>query len=198
MSSWGILGGSFDPVHNGHIMLAQEVYHILNLEKVVFIPAYVAPHKIGQSFASAEDRLAMTRLAVEHIPDFCVSDLELQRGNISYTVDTMRELKRIYPDQDFYFIIGADSVPQLKTWNRVEELFGLVKFAAVYRPGYDDVLVKAQQDFGKEAERIIMLQTSEYDLSSTVIRQRVQSGQSIREMVPAGVAEYIEKHGLYR
>jgi len=198
MRPWGVLGGSFDPIHNGHILLAQEVYDKLNLEKVIFIPAYVAPHKIGQSFASAEARFAMTKLAVGDIPNFCVSDLELRRGNVSYTVDTMLELKRLYPNQEFYFIIGADSVPQLKTWNRIEELFGLVKFAAVYRPGYDDVLVKAQKDFGKNAERIIMVHTAEYDLSSTNIRQKVQLGQSIKDMVPTKVAEYIEKHGLYR
>lgn len=198
MRPWGVLGGSFDPIHNGHILLAQEVFNILNLEKMIFIPAYVAPHKIGQSYASAEDRFAMTKLAVENISDFCVSDLELRRGNVSYTVDTMIELKQLYPNQEFYFIIGADSVPQLKTWNRIEELFGLVKFVAVYRPGYDDVLAKARKDYGENAERIITIRTSEYDLSSTNIRQKVQLGQSIKDMVPTKVAEYIEKHGLYR
>lgn len=198
MRPWGILGGSFDPIHNGHILLAQEVRDRLQLEKVIFIPAYVAPHKIGQSFASAADRFAMTALAVEGINDFSVSDMELKRGSVSYTVDTMLELRKMYPRQEFYFIIGADSVPQLKTWNRIEELFSLVKFAAVYRPGYEDVLDRAREDFGRQAERIVMVHTTEYDVSSTAIRQKVQAGQSISDMVPAAVAEYIEKNGLYR
>ncbi|MCQ2363056.1 MAG: nicotinate-nucleotide adenylyltransferase [Acidaminococcaceae bacterium] len=198
MRPWGILGGSFDPIHNGHILLAQEVRDRLQLEKVIFIPAYVAPHKIGQSFASAADRFAMTALAVEGINDFSVSDMELRRGSVSYTVDTMLELRKMYPRQEFYFIIGADSVPQLKTWNRIEELFSLVKFAAVYRPGYEDVLDRAREDFGRQAERIVMVHTTEYDVSSTAIRQKVQAGQSISDMVPAAVAEYIEKNGLYR
>lgn len=197
MRPWGILGGSFDPIHNGHILLAQEVRDRLQLEKVIFIPAYVAPHKIGQSFASAADRFAMTALAVEGINDFSVSDMELRRGSVSYTVDTMLELRKMYPRQEFYFIIGADSVPQLKTWNRIEELFSLVKFAAVYRPGYEDVLDRAREDFGRPAERIVMVHTTEYDVSSTAIRQKVQAGQSISDMVPAAVAEYIEKNGLY-
>lgn len=197
MRPWGILGGSFDPIHNGHILLAQEVRDRLQLEKVIFIPAYVAPHKIGQSFASAADRFAMTALAVEGINDFSVSDMELRRGSVSYTVDTMLELRKMYPRQEFYFIIGADSVPQLKTWNRIEELFSLVKFAAVYRPGYEDVLDRAREDFGRQAERIVMVHTTEYDVSSTAIRQKVQAGQSISDMVPAAVAEYIEKNGLY-
>lgn len=198
MRPWGILGGSFDPIHNGHLMLAQEVRDRLQLEKVIFIPAYVAPHKIGQSFASAADRFAMTRLAVEGINDFSVSDVELKRGSISYTVDTMLELQELYPRQEFYFIVGADSVPQLRTWKRVEELFSLVKFAVVYRPGYEDVLERAREDFGVLAERLVMVHATEYDVSSTVIRQRVQAGQSIRDMVPAAVAEYIGKNGLYR
>ncbi len=198
MRPWGILGGSFDPIHNGHILLAQKVRDSLQLEKVIFIPAYVAPHKIGQSFASAADRFAMTGLAVEGISDFSVSDVELRRGSISYTIDTMLELKQMYPRQEFYFIIGADSVPQLKTWNRIEELFALVKFAVVYRRGYEDVLERAREDFGVRAERIVMVHTTECDVSSTAVRQKVQAGQSIRDMVPAAVAEYIGKNGLYR
>ena len=142
--------------------------------------------------------VAMTALAVEGINDFSVSDMELRRGSVSYTVDTMLELRKMYPRQEFYFIIGADSVPQLKTWNRIEELFSLVKFAAVYRPGYEDVLDRAREDFGRQAERIVMVHTTEYDVSSTAIRQKVQAGQSISDMVPAAVAEYIEKNGLYR
>ena len=194
----GILGGSFDPVHTGHVALAMDVYEQLNLERVIFVPAYIAPHKVGQSYASAQDRYKMTELAVAGFRNFCVSDVELQRGNVSYTVDTMRELRRRYPEsQEFYFIIGADSVPQLATWHEIDELFKLVKFAVVCRSGYEEECKAARLSFGKNAERIVLVKTPEYAVSSTQVRQHLAQGLPLDGLVAPAVAQYIKERGLY-
>ena len=129
----GIIGGSFDPVHKGHLSSAEFVYRTLNLDKVIFVPAFIAPHKIGLEFAPAADRYRMTELAVQDYPYFDVSDVELKRSGISYTYDTVLELKKQYPGYELYFIVGADSVPQLNTWNHIYELLNEVTFVAVAR-----------------------------------------------------------------
>lgn len=193
----GILGGSFDPVHTGHIGLARDVYGQLNLQQVIFVPAYVAPHKIGQSCAGAEDRYRMVELAVADVPYFAVRDIELRRGNVSYTVDTMRELCRHCPEQEFYFIIGADSVPQLATWHEIDELFKLVKFAVVCRSGYEEECKAARLSFGKNAERIVLVKTPEYTVSSTQVRQHLAQGLPLDGLVAPAVAQYIKERGLY-
>ncbi len=194
----GILGGTFDPIHTGHILSAQAVYEQLKLEKVVFIPAYVPPHKIGQRFAPAEHRYAMTCLAVAPYSYFEVSDIELRRSGVSYTVDTMREIKALHPQSDLYFIIGADSVPLLYTWNRIEELFQLVSFVVAYRPGYSNVIQTACQQLGDIArEKIILLPTPEYAISSTEIRHKIKNNESLKDLVPTAVENYIREHHLY-
>lgn len=197
MKPWGILGGSFDPIHNGHTLLAKDVLELLDLERVVFIPAYVAPHKIGQSFASAQDRLAMTRLAVEGLPHFSVSDLEIKKGGISYTFETLGLLQQQYPGQEMYFIIGADSVPQLDTWHEIDEIFRMVKFAVAYRPGFDREIGAAMLRFGKNADRLIMLPTPEYPVSSTLVRESIEKGLPLTNLVAPQVAAYIKEKGLY-
>lgn len=197
MKALGILGGSFDPVHKGHTMLAQNVYERLNLERVIFIPAYVAPHKIGQSYASPEDRYRMTELAIAGTPHFSVSDVELQKAGISYTFETLRIMKKQFPKQDLYFIIGADSVPQLETWHHIEEIFTLAKFAVVYRPGYDAEIAVAKQHFGKDGEKLIMVQTPEYAVSSTLVRENIIKKLSLTGLVAPAVEKYIYEHHLY-
>lgn len=198
MKPLGILGGSFDPIHNGHTMLARDVYEQLGLEQVIFIPAYIAPHKIGRSFASPTDRYRMTELAIAGVPYFSISDVEFKKKNISYTVDTMRVMKKVYPLQDLFFIIGADSVAELQTWNGIDELFTLVKFVVVYRPGYDEKIALAKRHFGKNADRIIVVHTPEYAVSSTTVRERVLKGLSLTGMVAPKVEKYILEHGLYK
>lgn len=198
MKALGILGGSFDPIHNGHTMIAHDVYEKLDLEQVIFMPAYIAPHKIGCSFASPLDRYKMTELAIADVPYFCVSDVEFQKAGISYTVDTMRIIKKMFPLRDLFFIIGADSIPELETWHNIDELFSLVKFAAVYRVGYDEKIAIAKKKLGNNSKKIIMVQTPEYDISSTLIRDKVKMGQSIKGMVAPQVEKYILQKGLYR
>lgn len=195
----GILGGTFDPVHMGHLRLAQAVYEAMGLELLLFIPAYVAPHKVGLSFATPEQRFAMTKLALEDKPHFMVSDMELKRTGVSYTYHTIKELKEKYPEDELYFIIGADTVPQLPTWHRICELLQEVIFVAAARPGYTDVLAQAEASLGPVVrERVKLLNTPEYAISSTEIRQRVATTSGLEDLVPVKVANYIYENGLYR
>ncbi len=195
----GILGGTFDPVHIGHLRMADAVYKCMNLEQVMFIPAYVAPHKVGMDIAPADDRYAMTKLAIEPYSYFTVSDLELRRSGVSYTVDTLRELHRQYPEKQLYFIIGADSVEQLHTWNSIEEMLQLATFIGAGRPGYEGIMDNVVKNLGEEArQHIMLLNTPEYDVSSTDIRERIREGASLMNLVPKVVEDYIYAHGLYK
>ncbi len=197
MKALGILGGSFDPIHKGHIMLAQDVYEKLDLERIIFVPAYVAPHKIGQSYASPEDRFRMTELAVDGIPHFGVSDVEFKKKGISYTFETLRIMKQQFPNQDLYFIIGADSVPQLDSWHHIDEIFDLAKFAVVFRPGYEGEIALAKERIGKNAEKLIMIQTPEYAVSSTLVRNNIVKKLPLTGLVTPLVGQYIQEHHLY-
>ena len=195
----GILGGTFDPVHIGHLRMADAVYKCMDLEQVMFIPAYVAPHKVGMDIAPADDRYAMTKLAIEPYSYFTVSDLELRRSGVSYTVDTLRELHRQYPEKQLYFIIGADSVEQLHTWNNIEEMLQLATFVGAGRPGYEGIMDNVVKNLGEEArQHIMLLNTPEYDVSSTDIRERIREGASLMNLVPKVVEDYIYAHGLYK
>lgn len=196
----GIIGGSFDPVHNGHLRTADVVYEKLGLEKIIFIPAYIAPHKVGLEFAQATDRYKMTELAIRHNKHFSVSDIELKRQGISYTYDTVLALKKEYGDMyELYFVIGADSVPELDTWHKVREIMSICTFVAATRPGFAPTVEKVIKYFGELGKnRIKWMDTPEMDISSTDIRHRIQTNTSIEGLVPAEVAEYIYQKGLYR
>lgn len=199
MKRLGIFGGTFDPIHMGHLEIAKSIYEQMDLEEIVFIPAYIAPHKVGQDFAPAMDRYKMTQLAVEPYPYFSVSSLELKRTGVSYTYDTLLELRKLYPEHEFFFIIGADSVTSLYTWHRIQEMFELTTFVGAERPGYDnsDVL-KAIEELGPRAkEKIVLLDTPENHVSSTIIRKRIRSGEHLHDLVPAVVEKYIFEHKLY-
>ena len=195
----GILGGTFDPIHLGHLHMAEAIYEQIALEQIMFIPAFVPPHKLGQDYAPAKHRFAMTELAVRSYPHFSVSDMELRRSGVSYTIDTLRELRRLYPEKRLYFIIGADSVAQLHTWHYIEEMLELATFVAAGRPGYEDVMDEVERHLGAEAAKnILLLHTPEYDISSTEIRTRLRAGRSLSGLVPAEVESYIREHGLYK
>ena len=197
-TSLGILGGTFDPIHIGHLRMAEHVFNSMELEKIIFIPAYVPPHKLGQDFAPAQDRYAMTELAVAAKPHFTVSDMELKRTGVSYTIDTIRQLHAQYGDRELNFIIGADSVAQLHTWHNIEEMLELTRFVAVWRPGYEGAMEEMVQHLGQRArERVLLLDTPVYDISSTEIRTRIRQGASLAGLVPQAVEKYIYEHGLY-
>ena len=196
--SLGILGGTFDPIHMGHLRMAEHVFQRMELESIVFIPAYVPPHKLGQDFAPAQDRYAMTELAVADNPHFTVSDMELKRTGVSYTIDTIRQLHAQYEDRELNFIIGADSVAQLHTWHNIEEMLELTRFVAVWRPGYEGAMEDMVRHLGEQAkERVLLLDTPVYDISSTEIRTRIRQGLGLAGLVPPAVERYIYEHGLY-
>lgn len=196
----GIMGGTFDPIHNGHLATVEFVRRKLGLEKVLFIPAYVAPHKIGGEFAPAHDRYQMTELAIKDNGYLELSDMELRREGVSYTYDTLVALKKQYEKEyELFFIIGADSVVALDSWHRVREIMEMCTFVAATRPGFAPVVENVIEDFGRlGSTSILWVDTPEVDISSTEIRERVKLGHSIKELVPQAVAEYIRQKDLYR
>ena len=187
MKKIGILGGTFNPPHTGHLVIANEVLHALGLDKVWFMPNKVPPHKSIDSSVSNSDRLAMLHLAVDDNPDFRIETVELDRNGPSYTYDTIRILKDMYKDDEFYFIIGGDMVEYLPKWHAIDQLLELVKFVGVSRPSFKD-----QSEYD-----ILYAATPQIDISSSMIRERVKAGESIRYLLPDPVREYIEEHKLY-
>ncbi len=196
----GILGGTFDPIHVGHLMMAEAVRDEYGLEEILFIPAASPPHKPASQVTAAHHRYLMTVLATCSNPHFKVSDIEMKRPGPSYSIDTVYALRRERgADTEFFFLIGTDVIAEIATWDRVEELLGLCRFIAASRPGAEPDLARLRRELGDPgAERIHPLATPELSISSTDIRQRVRRGASIKYIVPAAVEQYIIKEGLYR
>ncbi|MCX8059944.1 MAG: nicotinate-nucleotide adenylyltransferase [Aquificaceae bacterium] len=191
-------GGSFDPVHVGHLIVARDVLEAMAFEKVVFLPAYQTPMK-EPHMASPEDRLRMLELCVEGFSMYEVSDLEIRRGGVSYTVDTARELQELYGERPF-FLLGADSFLTLHKWKSPEELTKVARFVVVDREGkWELVKTYLREHFPnlQEGSDLFLLSVRRLDLSSTEIRERVKRGKSIRWMVTPEVEDYIRAKGLY-
>jgi nicotinate-nucleotide adenylyltransferase len=194
----GILGGTFNPPHLGHLVCAQEAYRQLDLDQVLFIPARVPPHKPVTDEPGVEHRLEMCRVAVRGDDRFTVSELEVQRDGPSYTVDTLIELKTRAASNELVLILGGDIAAGLPHWHRPEQVLELCTPAITLRPGtsreqVDDAL--RQLGGGERAE---FFEMPKIGVSSTMVRDRVRSGQPIRYLVPDAVAEHIERAGLYR
>lgn len=185
----GILGGTFNPIHYGHLILGEQVLGQLELDRVIFIPAFMPPHKSDRGIIAARQRLAMIEAAVEGNRNLTVSDIEIRRRGKSYTVDTLRVIKKLYPSADLFFICGSDLVSEIPTWKNVDEIYKLARFVLVKRPG-----------FGKRlsGKSFLKIHVAQVDISSSLIRQLVRQGRSIRYLTPDSVVAYIEKHGLYR
>lgn len=197
----GILGGTFNPVHNGHIDMALNIRREFDLESVVLVPTGNPPHKREeQDLAPAQARLQMAALCALECAGLRVSDIEVKREGYSYTVDTMRELTDKYKDTDFYFIIGSDSLFELESWKEIAALCRLTKFVCVRRQEHDKLAVAAEA--ARLAEKyeaeILISQLSGLYVSSSYIRKRIAEGKSIADFVPAAVEEYIDASGLYK
>lgn len=183
----GILGGTFNPPHIGHLILAQEVKDKLKLDKIFFVPTNIPPHKQSHHVL-ASDRVNMIKLAISGNKDFSVCDIEIKRGGVSYTIDTVHELKKNYPRDDFYLIVGSDLANAFPTWRYFEGLRKLVKIVVVQRREYP---LKNKQDFA-------VLRVFPMGISSSKIREFVKKNLSIKYLVSDKVADYIGKHKLYQ
>lgn len=193
----GIMGGTFDPLHLAHLLVAEEARSAFSLERVLFIPAGDPPHKPETPISAAEHRYAMALLGTADHPHFEVSRIEIERPGPSYSVETIRALRGILgAGAEMYFIAGADEILEIESWHESDALPDLVRFIAVPRPGFD-LLVLGRRLPARFLSCIDELRMSEIDISATDIRRRVASGEPIRYLVPASVEAYIRKNGLY-
>lgn len=201
---WGILGGTFDPIHMGHLLLAEEGREILALDKVLFVPAGQPWLKAGQPLTAAVHRLRMVELATADNPHFEVLRWEVERPGPSYTGDTLERLRsESGADVDLHFILGLDALADFPLWKDPERILQLANLAIVPRPGYresdwDSIVAGIKSRYPGYADRITMLALESVAISATELRRRVAVGQSIRYRTPAAVGEYIEEHGLYK
>lgn len=198
----GVFGGTFNPVHLGHLVMAQDAQESFALDEVLWMPAGQPPHKLGAETVSGEHRLAMIERALQDHPTFRISDLELRRGGVSFTVDTMRQLQMEQPGVDWHFIIGADTLLELSTWREIGALLGLCRFVTIARPGAGlDRQQPERLGLPLDAARRLLEDVVTGHLigiSSSEIRQRIRQGKSIRYLVPPGVADYIARRNLYQ
>jgi nicotinate-nucleotide adenylyltransferase len=189
----GIYGGTFNPIHTGHLIIAQEIYEQCKLDRLLFIPSARPPHKHHTNIISPEHRYRMVKLAIQDDPRFEVSDLEIHRPGLSYTIETLKILHQLYgPSAAFFFIIGADSLLEIDTWREPDQVFKLATMVVVPRLGVD--VSKANLRW---QEQMLMIQSPEVEISSTEIRERLEENRSIRYMVPQQVEAYIQKNRLY-
>ncbi len=200
MTAIGIMGGTFDPIHFGHLRAAEEVLQGFELEKVIFVPSGRPPHKPSGSVASPMHRYMMTQLATSGHPQFGVSRVEIDREGPSYTLDTLKAFRQEYKsDRALYFITGLDAILKISTWKSYLDLFDLSDFVAVTRPGYSaEGLHDLQNSLGAPRfSKIHFFPVTLLAIASTEIRRKVREGKSIRYLVPDPVANYIEKERLY-
>ena len=188
MNHLGILGGTFDPIHVGHLRMAEVVRGKMRLDKIIFVPSNLPPHKRSAGLSSSNIRLTMARIAVEANPHFEVSPFEAQRPGKSYSIETVRHFKSMVPSTKIFFIIGADAFSKLHQWKDIAEILTLVEFVVVNRPGNFNSRQRIQH------HSVLM---PGMDISSSNIRQLVRQKKSIRYLVPETVREYIERHHLY-
>jgi nicotinate-nucleotide adenylyltransferase len=191
----GVMGGTFDPIHHGHLVAASEVQAWFDLDEVVFVPTGDPWQKSEREVTEAEHRYLMTVVATAANPRFYVSRVDIDRAGKTYTIDTLRDLKAQMPDAELFFITGADALADIFTWRDADELFALANFVGCTRPGYSmdpETLAKIP------AERVTMVEIPALAISSTDCRERKQRGEPVWYLVPDGVVQYIAKHDLYR
>ena len=201
MAKIGILGGTFDPIHNGHLALGKQAYEQFSLDEIWFMPSGHPPHKKGRLVTEGKEREDMVKLAIASVPYFVYSDFELKREGNTYTAQTLSLLKEVYPQHEFYFIIGADSLYEIEQWYHPEMVMKqavLLVAARSYEKDHPDFEKQVKYLEEKFEARIGVIRFEEMDVASKQIRKMVSSGQSIKDLVPGPVAGYIRIHGLYR
>ncbi|WP_308192708.1 nicotinate-nucleotide adenylyltransferase [Mycolicibacterium lacusdiani] len=195
----GVMGGTFDPIHHGHLVAASEVADLFDLDEVVFVPTGQPWQKRDRSVTAAEDRYLMTVIATAANPRFSVSRVDIDRGGPTYTKDTLRDLAAAHPDTDLYFITGADALGSILSWQNWEDLFSLARFVGVSRPGYTldgEHIEAAMKELPREALNLV--EVPALAISSSECRDRAMTGRPIWYLVPDGVVQYVSKRGLYR
>jgi nicotinate-nucleotide adenylyltransferase len=185
----GVMGGTFDPIHNGHLVAASEVADAFELDEVIFVPTGVPWHK--KAVSSAEHRYLMTVIATAANPSFTVSRVDIDRPGVTYTIDTLQEVAKTHPGADLFFISGADAIAQILAWKDIDKIWPLATFVAVTRPGHQLEIPNAEQ------AKIEILEVPALAISSTSVRDRVIKNKPIWYLVPDGVVQYIAKHELY-
>ncbi len=200
MKKIGVLGGTFDPFHYGHLSIAKSALKEFHLDKIVLLPSNVQPFKIGRKMASPEDRVNMAKIISEEHPDFELLTQEAFSGEISYTYKTMHNMKEQLPDCTFYFILGTDSFLSIESWYESEKLIRENSFIIGERPGYkeEETYRLVNRLRGKYNASIGILNNEILEISSTEIKEKIKRGISISEMVPQSIERYILEHGLYR
>ena len=194
----GVLGGTFDPVHLGHLILGETARGQLSLDKVLFVPAGQPWRKAGRALAPAEERVAMLWLGIEENQDFDMSEVEVLQAGPSYTADTLEWLYEQQPDAELFFILGQDALADLPNWRRPQRILELARLAVARRPGESAGLVETAAALSGLGERAVWIEMPLIEISATAIRERVRRGLSIRYLVPDAVPAYIRERGLYR
>lgn len=194
-----LIGGTFDPIHYGHLVVAEEVRQKFGIQKVIFIPAARPPHKMGKEISEPHHRVNMTRLATASNRYFEVSTIEIERQGLSYTIDTVQEIKSIYKIETVYFITGADAVLEILNWKEAEKLLNMCTFIAATRPGYNlNNLKETLKSLpGEIFKKTLPLEVPALSISSSDIRQRVREGRSIKYLLPEPVEQYIKENKIY-
>jgi nicotinate-nucleotide adenylyltransferase len=185
------MGGTFDPIHHGHLVAASEVQSLFDLDEVIFVPTGQPWQKAERVVSEAEHRYLMTVIATASNPRFQVSRVDVDRAGPTYTIDTLRDLRRLRPDDELFFITGADALAQILSWKDVDELWDLAHFIGVTRPGYE------LSESGLPQDGVTLQEVPAMAISSTDCRERVADGEPVWYLVPDGVVQYINKHHLY-
>ena len=207
----GIMGGTFDPIHNGHLVAASEVAWVYDLDEVIFVPTGKPVFKLDKKVTNAEDRYLMTVIATASNPKFTVSRVDIDRPGVTYTIDTLRDIRAQHPDADLFFITGADAIAEIMQWKNARELWSLARFVAVTRPGYASpekfTQIEARSASYDSCDDMVnchshrfpvdILEIPALAISSTDVRKRAEHGEPVWYLVPDGVVQYIVKHGLY-